>query len=51
MYKCKNCGFECASSILMERHTEREKLGLTESEDRKLIKDKYIEAIKRMRKN
>ena len=37
MYKCPNCDFECASTKLLEQHMEREALGLTEYEQKKML--------------
>lgn len=38
MYKCEICGFECASEKLMKQHRERHAAGLTESEQKRILK-------------
>jgi len=39
MYKCPNCEFECNSKKLLEQHMEREALGLSEYEQRHMLRE------------
>ena len=42
IYKCPNCGFECASQKLLEQHIAREEQDLTEYQEKKLIQKEQI---------
>ncbi len=47
MYKCPNCEFECNSKKLLEQHMEREALGLSEYEQRRMLRERNINKIKK----
>ena len=42
-FKCPTCEFECVSESLMAGHLERHELGLTELEEKKLIRKRQKE--------
>lgn len=45
MYKCKKCGFVCASHKIMDFHNRVEDSGLTEFEYMKIIRDKQKKSL------
>ena len=48
-YKCPRCGFECMSKKLLDMHMDREDKGLTELEEKKLLRKQRREALKKAR--